>query len=99
MEGLNNISEIVSLELNQVEIMDMLENISNQIEDFKSIIVILFGFVIGYIVLKDFINNIFRWWNMDLFYEGLKHGLIVGGIAVMLSNGIRLGLKMINKFK
>lgn len=36
---------------------------------------------------------------MNIFYEGLKQGLIVGGIVMLLSNGIRLGLRMINNFR
>lgn len=36
---------------------------------------------------------------MELLYEGLKHGLITGGIVALLSNGIRLAIKMINNFK
>lgn len=54
------IDEIVSLEFNQVEIINMLDNISNQIEDFKRVIVIVFGFVIGYLILRDFLDNIFK---------------------------------------
>lgn len=34
-----------------------------------------------------------------MFYEGLKYGMIVAGIVTIISNGIRLGLKMINHFK
>lgn len=36
---------------------------------------------------------------MAVFYEGLKYGMIVSGIVTILSNGIRIGLKMINHFK
>ncbi len=36
---------------------------------------------------------------MNIFYEGLKYGMIVAGVVTVLSNGIRLGLKMINHFK
>lgn len=53
--------ELVSLEINQLEIINMLDNLSNQIEDFKSLIILIFGFLVGYLVLRDFINNIFRW--------------------------------------
>lgn len=53
-------NEIVSLEVNQIEIMNMLENINNQIEDFKSVMVIVIGFIIGYLILRDFLNNIFK---------------------------------------
>ncbi len=30
---------------------------------------------------------------MELFYEGLKNGLITGGIVTLLGNGIRLAIK------
>lgn len=60
MEGLNNINEIVSLEINQIEIIDMLESINNNIVDFKNVIVLLFGFIVGYMILRDFLSNIFN---------------------------------------
>jgi len=36
---------------------------------------------------------------MNVFYEGLKYGMIVAGVVIFLGNGIRYGLKMINHFK
>lgn len=36
---------------------------------------------------------------MMVFYEGLKYGMIVGGIVTLLGNCIRYGIKMINHFK
>ena len=55
------VDEIVSLEFNQVEIINILDSINNNIEDFKSVIVIVFGFIVGYLVMKDFMNNIFKY--------------------------------------
>lgn len=36
---------------------------------------------------------------MNVFYEGLKYGMIVAGIVNLLSNGIRFGIKILNNFK
>ena len=36
---------------------------------------------------------------MEIFYEGLKYGMIVAGVITILSGGIRLGIKMVNHFK
>lgn len=36
---------------------------------------------------------------MNVFYEGLKYGMIVAGIVTIIGNGIRYGIKMINHFK
>lgn len=61
MEGLNNVSEIVSMELNQIEIMNILDNVIKEIQDFKNIFIVILSFIIGYLILRDFLNNIFRW--------------------------------------
>lgn len=36
---------------------------------------------------------------MEIFYDGLKYGMIVAGVVSILSGGIRIGIKMINHFK
>lgn len=36
---------------------------------------------------------------MNIFYDGLKYGMIVAGVVSILSGGIRIGIKMINHFK
>lgn len=52
--------ELTSVETNQIEIIDMLESINNNIVDFKNVIVLLFGFIVGYMILRDFLSNIFN---------------------------------------
>lgn len=53
-------NEIISLEINQIELINQIDNLISSIEDFKAVYVLIFAFIIGYMIIRDFINNIFN---------------------------------------
>ncbi len=57
----DNIENITSIEINQIEIIEQILKLQDLIIDFRNIIIILISFLLGYVLIKDFINNIFRW--------------------------------------
>lgn len=48
--------EVIGLD----EIISQIEEILISINDIRDVVILIFGFVIGYIVIKDFINNIMK---------------------------------------
>lgn len=42
------------------EVIGQIEEILMSINDIKDIAVLMFGFIVGYIVIRDFINNILK---------------------------------------
>ena len=49
------------MEVAEVEvIINQLENMIITINDIREIIVIMFGFIVGYITIRDFLNNIIK---------------------------------------
>lgn len=48
--------EVIGLD----EIISQIEEILISINDIRDVVILIFGFVIGYIVIRDFINNIMK---------------------------------------
>lgn len=65
MEVMDNVMELQEV-VNEVsvigldEVIGQIEEILMSINDIKDIAVLMFGFIVGYIVIRDFINNILK---------------------------------------
>lgn len=53
---INNVDEIELIE----EIIIKIEEIMIAMNDITDVVILIFGFLVGYIVVRDFINNIFK---------------------------------------
>lgn len=42
------------------EVINKIEDILISMNDIKEIVVLIFGFIVGYIVVRDFMNNILK---------------------------------------
>jgi len=48
------------MEIMEEEIINQMENIIIIMNDIKELVVLIFGFLVGYIIVKDFIRDILK---------------------------------------
>lgn len=48
--------EVIGLD----EIISQIEEILISINDIRDVVILIFGFIVGYIIIRDFINNILK---------------------------------------